>query len=307
MSHPFTHPAGGALLERVASLYQSPGILSSKDRHIIFVCGGRASGPGANKTMRGRFIKYATSHLRSFRIFLAEAAYKDFVSKTGLDFFNVAQFETLIAQASDCLVLFPESPGSFAEAGFFAHADEIRKKILLVSDSGKQSTDSFINIGPIDLINSHSKFKPALQIPYSSRTSHFQHVRQRIQKRISTQLRATFSFDDGTQLSFSNKIYLVYDFVSLFKAIRIEDLEEALKICFPSTDFSALRQILSILIAGAYLTRSSKNEEFLVVGKNAHRFLEFPRPHIRKALEKRILIFYKAHATDSFNIARASS
>jgi hypothetical protein len=306
MSHPFEHPASGALLERVATLYQSRGIRTAKDRHIIFVCGGRARGPSSGRTMRARFIKYAASRLKKYRIFLAEAAYRDFVSQTGDDFFNVAQFETLIAQVSDCLVLFPESPGSFAEAGFFSHADEIRRKILLVVDSRRQSVDSFINIGPIDLINTHSKFKSALQIPYSSRVSHFKHIRERIQNRIPTQLTATFSFGEEGQLSFRNKIYLVYDFISLFKAIRIEGLEHALKTCFPRTDFSELRQILSILIAGRYLARSPSNEEFLITGKNAHHFLEFSKPHLRKKIETRILIFYRTHAIESFDIARVT-
>ena len=193
MGHPFAHPQSGAVLERVALLYRAKGIYASRDRRIIFVCGGPTSGRGATKTMRSRFIRYAQKNLKNYRIFVAEAAYKDYVNQPANDFFNVAEFEELIASVSDCIVLFPESPGSFAEAGFFAKSIEIRKKVLLVNDLQLQSTDSFVNIGPVDLFNTLSKFKPALQLNYSSRTPiGFRHIRQRIESRVPTRQREAF-------------------------------------------------------------------------------------------------------------------
>jgi hypothetical protein len=110
MSHPFTHPKGKELLKRVAQQFSGTGTYILRDSNIVFVCGGTN-----DDDMRPRFREYARVEIPHLRIFLAEDAQKDFVTHSEPQFHNIGEFEDIIGEVSDCIVLFPESPGSFAE------------------------------------------------------------------------------------------------------------------------------------------------------------------------------------------------
>jgi hypothetical protein len=115
MSHPFLHPHGRELLKRVAQLFQSEHTYILRDSNIVFVCGGPIDTP----CMRERFLDYARTELPHLRMFLAEVAEKDYVSNEEVALHNVGDFEEIIGHVSDCLIIFPESAGSFAELDFF--------------------------------------------------------------------------------------------------------------------------------------------------------------------------------------------
>lgn len=66
-------------------------------------------------------------------------------------------FERHIAQLSDLVLLFSESPGSFAELGAFASHKDIAQKTLVVIQQKYLGRDSFIAKGPIAYFNSVSK------------------------------------------------------------------------------------------------------------------------------------------------------
>jgi hypothetical protein len=151
MSHPFLHPRGRELLKRVAQIFQSDNSYILRDSKIVFVCGGPVKGP----TMRARFLTYAETELPHLRMFQAEAAERDYAANEEDRAYNLAKFEELIGHVSDCLVIFPESPGSFAELGFFSKNEDLRQKILIVNDANLQSEDSFILRGPINLTGLH--------------------------------------------------------------------------------------------------------------------------------------------------------
>jgi hypothetical protein len=62
---------------------------------------------------------------------------------------NLAHFEASLAKWAHLVVIFPESPGSFAELGMFSVAPKIGRKLLLMMDSRYESHQSFINRGPV--------------------------------------------------------------------------------------------------------------------------------------------------------------
>jgi hypothetical protein len=125
MSHPFQHPLAKGLLRRVAQLFKSDKAYILRDSNIVFVCGGPIAD---SSTMRSRFVKYAADELGHLRMFLAEDAEKDYITHDDPEFHNVAEFEEIIGAVSDCLIIFPESAGSFAELGYFSQSELLRKK-----------------------------------------------------------------------------------------------------------------------------------------------------------------------------------
>ncbi|KAB7739266.1 hypothetical protein F2P47_12555 [Parvibaculum sedimenti] len=178
MSHPFTQTSSKELLKRVAQQFTNGNTFVQRNSHIVFVCGGSAA-----KDMRPRFLSYATEELPHLRTFLAEVAQKDYITHPEPAFHNIAEFEDIIGEVSDCVVLFPESPGSYAELGYFAKNEELRKKLLVVNRTDLQGQDSFIALGPIELIDRHSNFRPAIQLQYKKKPQ-FHLIKERIEKRI---------------------------------------------------------------------------------------------------------------------------
>jgi hypothetical protein len=131
MSHPFRHPASSSLIERVARTFRSDRAYLVTDRQLLFVCGG-PTGPGS-ETVRAKFLRFASVGLRGFQVFLAEAAARDLIAHDRPRFLNIAEFEHILASISDCILIFPESPGSFCELGYFAAEPETRSKCLYLS------------------------------------------------------------------------------------------------------------------------------------------------------------------------------
>lgn len=150
------------VLSLIRTWFSKSHIYTKSDRHIVFVCGGDKS----KQNLRNCFLKYSKIHLPHIRVLLAEDAYLDLISGSKNKFVNLATFEDLLADIADCVVLFPESPGSFAELGFFAAKNRIAAKVLPVSDHEYQADDSFINLGPIAIFNQGSSYRPTLQINY---------------------------------------------------------------------------------------------------------------------------------------------
>ena len=118
MSHPLQHPTIRTLIDRVARVFSQEDVYLTVDRHLLFVCGGPVS--PSDHSLRIQFLSYAAVSLPNFRVFLAEAAATDIFAFTGPHFLNLVQFEDFIASYSDCIILFPDSPGALAEIGFFA-------------------------------------------------------------------------------------------------------------------------------------------------------------------------------------------
>ena len=179
MSHPFQHLAAKSLLKRVAQLFHEDGIFIAKDSNIVFVCGGPYSD---TTTMRRRFMDYAERKLPHLRMFLAENAEKDYVTHDEPEFHNIAEFEELIAEVSDCVIIFPESVGSYAELGYFANVAAVRKISLIVHPADMQSDDSFILRGPVDLYDKHSDFRKVIHVDFSK--PNLKLISDRIIKRI---------------------------------------------------------------------------------------------------------------------------
>ena len=70
--------------------------------------------------MRSRFVDWAKVELPNVITLLAEKAFRDTYFHDPPETLNLSTFETQIAEIADCVVIFLESVGSFAEIGFFS-------------------------------------------------------------------------------------------------------------------------------------------------------------------------------------------
>lgn len=113
---------------------------------FVFVCGKAfLSIEDYNKSNRGVIDKYLTTKSKDVFIVLSEKLWEDSFDSN----IDLLTFEEFLAEVSDAIILFVESPGSFCELGAFAYADKLfSDKLIIVIDEKYKGDKSFIITGP---------------------------------------------------------------------------------------------------------------------------------------------------------------
>lgn len=115
---------------------------------LLFVCGGKLND---NNYLRYHFFEWMKQNwaINEQYTFISELALEHFV-KNNQVLPDLMIVEQVIADFVDCVIIFPESAGSYAELGFFVN--EANKKIacktIIVDDSKYIYSESFISRGP---------------------------------------------------------------------------------------------------------------------------------------------------------------
>jgi hypothetical protein len=108
--------------------------------------------------MRRQFLKHMGKSTPSILPVLAEDAFPHQLIERDLKY-----FEGFLALAADCVVIFVESVGSYAETGLFSAFDRrVVNKTLIVNTRERSDKPSFLNLGPIRLISRRSMFQEAI-------------------------------------------------------------------------------------------------------------------------------------------------
>ncbi|MDD2220387.1 MAG: retron St85 family effector protein [Clostridia bacterium] len=116
---------------------------------FIFLCG-----KGFDKNIRdsywysnrGIIHRYINKLLPDSHIVLSEQMWEDGFDNS----IDLLTFEEFLAEVSDAIILFVESPGSFCELGAFAYADALfSDKLIVVMDEKYRGSRSFISTGPV--------------------------------------------------------------------------------------------------------------------------------------------------------------
>ena len=176
MSHPVIEPKNKRVRDRLNELVRG-GLHRTASTNIIFVCGG-----DEETHLRPKFIEYMQAKMPGYRPFRPEAAQKDYFEQDHEDTLNLSQFEELVSDLSLGIVLFAESPGSYAETGLFSALENARRKTLVILDADRQGKGSFLTFGPVAVIASKSRLGAAIQLDYKN--PKFAQIKERIEDRI---------------------------------------------------------------------------------------------------------------------------
>lgn len=112
---------------------------------FVFLCGKAIDGQ-YETTNRGILQNYIQKQSQDTFIVLSENLWED-----GFDSnIDLLTFEEFLAEISDAIILFCESPGSYCELGAFAYADKLfSDKLVVVIDEKYRDKKSFIMNGPV--------------------------------------------------------------------------------------------------------------------------------------------------------------
>ena len=122
-----------------------------KSKPITFVCGG--NNRNGVLALRHQFLEKICGPPRRILPVLSEQAFPHQLHEG-----NLQRFEKFLAKTADCVLIFVESPGSFAETGLFAAAPKIVEKTLIINTRKQSEKPSFLNLGPIKVIRKTSRF-----------------------------------------------------------------------------------------------------------------------------------------------------
>jgi hypothetical protein len=301
MSQLFSNAAGEQLLGSLRKIFQNKRIYYRKDRFIMFVCGGRFD--EAAVSLRKGFIEWASRNLPQFVCLMAEDALKDSFAGEGRKFVNLSNFESILADVADCVVIFPESPGSFAEVGFFANS-KISEKTLVVNPLLLQAVESFLNLGPIDTIGSVSFLKPTILIDAQG-VPDFTPIGQRLRERVKwPEHRERLPYQTFGQFNFKQKLLVVFEVLRLLRLADLATLRQVLQACFNGNPrYQELKHLLMILLAAKFIRRDAESEYFTTI-PGVH-LIEIEHLEVEK-ISAQVLFFYQRYSKELYDALPAA-
>lgn len=249
MRHPVTEPQNKRVRDRLNDLVLN-GLHRTASTNIIFVCGG-----DEEYHLRPKFIQFMKSEMPGYRPFRPEAAQKDYFEQDHEDSLNLNHFEELVSSLSLGIVLFAESPGSYAETGLFSALDNARRKTLVVLNASLQGRGSFLTFGPVAVIVDKSRLGAAIQLDYEN--PQFGHIKDRIEDRIPIPkgYRA-IGAKDFSDLEPIEIMALVWFYVDLLRACSFEDLVFVINSAFNAhANERRIKEVLSVLVGVGAIVR----------------------------------------------------
>lgn len=136
----------------------------NRKRVTVFLCGADIKN---DKTARSQMAAIFSNYPR-YELLYPEDLFDDLLAGQGQ--YSLLKLEGILADSVDAILLFPESPGSFAELGAFSNNEELARKMIVLSNKRYKSNKSFINYGPYRLIKSSGTGK-VIHINYQHLTN----------------------------------------------------------------------------------------------------------------------------------------
>jgi hypothetical protein len=146
------------LADRLRPTFNNEAFRVDRRRPLTFICGGKIS--NGSSGLRHQFLKHVSSPPLRIVPVLAEKTFAHQLVER-----NLKTFEEFLASAAECVLIFVESPGSFAETGLFSALKDVVPKTFVVNTREDARKDSFLNTGPIKLIRRKSQFDTVFELP----------------------------------------------------------------------------------------------------------------------------------------------
>lgn len=261
--------------EKTKSYFSRGDLSFSDDSHLCFVCGANGDAlPNGEKSLRSLYISHAKEKFPGKIICVrAETAATELLRQIDERGQNISLFEKTIAETVDSVLIFPESPGSFAELGFFSGQDAIARKTL-VALKVRYQEGSFITLGPIHLISKSSRFAPVPIVLGEDPLAQMKLISERllgesINKR---PYRHRLELKPWKEYSGRQQLALLDDLIDLVGALTEPDLLHLIKEIFGAYDVSSVRLQLSLLVAMDRIARSDHADIF--AKPRDYRFVE---------------------------------
>lgn len=296
------NPAAEKLLHALEGLFEQGQAFLLPHQHLTFVCGARPTKDG--ESLRSQFLDHlkTATDTKSILPILAEKAIDEFLSGENETAVELGKFENLIAACVDSILIFPESPGSFSELGFFAANGSVYRKTLIATLEAFQG-NSFINLGLMPIFNQHSIYKPMLVVG-TNRRDGFNAIIERLQlRKANAKYKKRFPTESFKQLDPKHQLIALYELIRVLGYITEQNLFAIIHAVFKSYDVEIVQRLLTILMAMNFVTRNDHGD--YLIGRGAPSLLEYKADHFDKA-RSQVLLYYSRHDPDALKAAEGN-
>ncbi|SDK91184.1 hypothetical protein SAMN05660337_1678 [Maridesulfovibrio ferrireducens] len=255
-----------------------------QDALIVFVCGRALSASGSKRKL---FLDYARKHIQGFHFLLAEDLFK----VRGTRGSDLLTTEKDLANYSDCIIIILESESAFAELGAFAVLDDLCKIILPINDKSFEKSDSFINLGPLEKIDSYKKgLGPTIHANMDSFAHCFSEVQTRLNK-IQMRRRKRLKINEYSSFITNDKerLLLIYDIINIFAPIKKNEIINVFKSIYGSKRFDKINFDVLLLVTLGFI---QEFDGFYFSSRPGLRFIDFATDSYFQ-LKSEIIIHYK--------------
>lgn len=237
--------------ERTFEFFSRGDLYFSRDFHLSFVCGAADRPEGLPLAFRRQFLNWASVHEPKLICVQAENAVTDLLRQVDeVGGRSLAVIEGMIAETVDSLLIFPESPGSFAELGLFAASDDLCKKTQVAMLPEHQGP-SFITLGPVRHIALLSSFAPVPMVLVEPYEDVFQQIADRLlgEMKHKRGYRRRYAPKPWAEYLRREKLAILDQFIELTGICTEEDLFDFLLRRYGAVDHSEVRLLTAMLAA----------------------------------------------------------
>ncbi|ELL4669152.1 retron St85 family effector protein [Vibrio fluvialis] len=121
----------------------------NQSKRTVFLCGADIKDRTTGRSKMASVFQNQQSRIK-YELLYPESLFDDLLAGQGQH--SLLELENILANSVDAIVLFPESPGSFAELGAFSSNPNLVNKLICISNKRFEHKRSFINYGPNRLI-----------------------------------------------------------------------------------------------------------------------------------------------------------
>lgn len=195
---------------------------------FIFSCGGDPSSHPARRILKEHISHSSNSCFSNVYCINAEnmADMPEFLGK------NLLIQEAMIIDASDCVILFAESVGSWCELGAFSSLPTVYPILTVAYDKKYEASKSFLMNGPIEMVRQHETplakaFGVDLRCPTASAdfVRFLSSIKAAAQEDRRKPINRTFS-----EINVGGYVHELLDIVNFFAPVLVEDVEPLYRI-----------------------------------------------------------------------------
>jgi len=201
-------------------------------------------------------------------------------------------------------VIFPESPGSCAEVGFFSNSPKIPAKTIVGNDVAHRGDASFLNFGPLRSIDSRSIFSPRIDVRPATPIDDFGVIKLRLDHWKKDEKRRRFRYAPYRDLDLKERLFVVLEMLHLLRLVTLEDLRYAVKETFGPASLDNVGRILAVLKGAGYVTEVDGR---YALAKDRETLLEFDIARKKEQLIARVTEYYQSHRPELYEALTAWS
>ncbi|MCC5996422.1 MAG: retron St85 family effector protein [Oceanicaulis sp.] len=198
-------------------------LLYFSDSNIVFICGGNG-----DIHLRPHFSIFIKEKYPELIPLFPEHAVSMSITDDAFINVNLYELETYIASICQCIVLFPEGPGSYAEAGMFSVLSGISEKTLIALNKNYQHEDSFLSNGPALLLDNKSLLSPRFQVDYNNPDNDFDLIVRKILSR-KNKRRTAFKVNGWREGNNRDRFIIFLYAMNFLKFGRIDHISKMIK------------------------------------------------------------------------------